>query len=59
MPQLTEKFNMTLQAEIEVITSPTSSDLDPVARNLSMVENDPDIVVACVYDQGCAEGWLV
>ena len=57
MPQLTEKFNMTLQAEIEVITSPTSSDLDPVARNLSMVENDPDIVVACVYDQGCAE-WV-
>ncbi len=57
MPGLTEKFNLTLQAEIEVISSPTSDDLDPVARNLSMAENDPDIVVACVYDQGCAE-WV-
>lgn len=57
MPGLAEKFNLTLQAEIEVIKSPTSDDLDPVAFNLSMAENDPDIVVACVYDQGCAE-WV-
>ncbi len=57
MPELADKFNLTLQAEIEVISSPTTAELDPVARNLSMVENDPDIVVACVYDQGCAE-WV-
>ena len=57
LPGLADKFNLTLQAEIEVVSSPTSVDLDPVARNLSMVENDPDIVVACVYDQGCAE-WV-
>lgn len=57
LPELADKFDLTLQAEIEVVSSPTSVDLDPVARNLSMVENDPDIVVACVYDQGCAE-WV-
>ena len=57
MPGLADKFNLTLQDEIEVVSSPTSVDLDPVARNLSMAENDPDIVVACVYDQGCAE-WV-
>eukprot|EP00574_Skeletonema_japonicum_P006819 CAMPEP_0201718370 /NCGR_PEP_ID=MMETSP0593-20130828/3891_1 /ASSEMBLY_ACC=CAM_ASM_000672 /TAXON_ID=267983 /ORGANISM="Skeletonema japonicum, Strain CCMP2506" /LENGTH=894 /DNA_ID=CAMNT_0048208651 /DNA_START=50 /DNA_END=2734 /DNA_ORIENTATION=- len=57
MPELADMYNLTLQAEIEVISSPTTAELDPVARNLSMVENDPDIVVACVYDQGCAE-WV-
>jgi hypothetical protein len=31
--------------------------LDPIARNLSMAENDPDVVVTCVYDSGCAE-WI-
>lgn len=57
MSDLAEKFNLDLQAEIEVVTSPTAEDLDPVARNLSMAENDPDIVVTCVYDKGCSE-WV-
>jgi len=31
--------------------------LDPIAVNMSRSEEDPDVVVTCVYDKGCAE-WI-
>ena len=55
MPALADKYNLTLKDEIEISSSPTSDDLDPIARNLSVT--DPDIVVSCFYDQACAE-WV-
>mmetsp|Transcript_37887 Transcript_37887/g.64709 ORF Transcript_37887/g.64709 Transcript_37887/m.64709 type:complete len:798 (+) Transcript_37887:172-2565(+) len=41
----------------EVPASPTSEQLDPVAANFSRPESNPDVVVTCVYDRGCA-AWI-
>jgi hypothetical protein len=57
MPDLAERFGLELQSQTQVVASPTVDVLDPIARNLSMAENDPDVVVTCVYDSGCAE-WI-
>ena len=57
LPSLAEQFGMVVQSQTEVVSGPTAEDLDPVARNLSMAEANPDVVVTCVYDKGCAE-WI-
>lgn len=57
LPSLAAQHGIVLQSETEVPGSPLAEDLDPVARNLSMPEYDPDVVVTCVYDAGCAE-WI-
>lgn len=57
LPNLAEQFGLELQSETLVVASPTAEALDPIAKNLSKVEADPDVVVTCVYDSGCAE-WI-
>ncbi|KAL7543364.1 hypothetical protein ACHAXR_013073 [Thalassiosira sp. AJA248-18] len=57
LPDLAEQFGLIVQSQTEVPASPTAEHFDPVARNLSLPENDPDVVVTCVYDKGCAE-WV-
>ena len=57
LPELAEEHGLTVQSEIEVQASPTGEDLDPIAMNMSRPEEDPDVVVTCVYDAGCSE-WI-
>lgn len=57
LPELAEQHGLIVQSQTEVIASPTGEDLDPIARNMSQPEADPDVVVTCVYDAGCAE-WI-
>jgi len=55
LPELAEQHGLIVQTQTEVQAS--SPDLDPIARNMSRPEEDPDVVVTCVYDKGCAE-WI-
>ncbi|KAL7546238.1 hypothetical protein ACHAWF_009574 [Thalassiosira exigua] len=57
LPDLAAQYGMELTSMTEVAASPGAEELDPVARNLSAAEVDPDVVVTCVYDKGCAE-WI-
>lgn len=57
LPELAEQFGLTVQSQTEVAASPTAEHFDPVAKNLSLPEANPDVVVTCVYDKGCAE-WV-
>lgn len=57
LPDLTKQFGLELQSETLVVASPTAEALDPIASNFSTAESDPDVVVTCVYDSGCAE-WI-
>ena len=57
LPGLAEEHGMTLLSQTEVPASPAAADLDPIAANFSKAESDPDVVVTCVYDAGCAE-WI-
>mmetsp|Transcript_13827 Transcript_13827/g.27569 ORF Transcript_13827/g.27569 Transcript_13827/m.27569 type:complete len:824 (-) Transcript_13827:377-2848(-) len=48
---------MILQGASPFETGPTKEDFLPLAQNLSMPENDPDVVVTCTYDAACKE-WV-
>jgi len=54
---LAVKHGLEIKSQTEVPSTPSAEHLDPVARNLSMSELNPDAVVTCVYDAGCAE-WI-
>jgi len=57
LPGLAERHGMTLLSQTEVPASPTALDLDPISAEFSRPGKDPDVVVTCVYDAGCAE-WI-
>ena len=54
---LAQEHGLEIRSQTEVPASPTAEHLDPVARNLSSTELNPDTVVTCVYAAGCAE-WI-
>mmetsp|Transcript_39373 Transcript_39373/g.84905 ORF Transcript_39373/g.84905 Transcript_39373/m.84905 type:complete len:936 (-) Transcript_39373:392-3199(-) len=54
---LAQEHGLEIKSQTEVPSSPSVADLDPVARNLSMSETDPDVVVTCVYAEACAN-WI-
>ena len=49
------EFDLTLTSETMVVASPTQANLTSVAQQ--MIDEDPDVVVTCVYDAGCVE-WM-
>ena len=49
------EYNMTLTSETLVVASPTQENLTSVVEQ--MVEENPDVVITCVYDAGCVE-WV-
>lgn len=55
LDDLALKHGLEIRSQTEVPASPTAEDLDPAARNVSLL--DPDVVVTCVYADGCA-GWI-
>lgn len=57
LPALAQQFGLDVLSMTEIVSSPTSDDLDPVAKNFSAAESNPDVVVTCVYDQGCSQ-WI-
>lgn len=57
IPSLVPQYGMSLQREIYLGKSPTADDLHPIAVNMSSPEQDPDVVVACVYADTC-QTWV-
>jgi len=55
VPDLADTHSLTVTSENLVIASPKQSDLESVVNK--MVEEDPDVVVTCVYASGCTE-WV-
>lgn len=47
-PGLAEEFGMTMTSATEVVKTPNSTMLEPIAEQLK--EEDPDVVITCVYD---------
>jgi len=47
-PDLAEQFGMTMTSATEVMKTPNTTVLDPIAESLR--EEDPDVVITCVYD---------
>lgn len=47
-PELAEKFGMAITSATEVTKTPNTTVLDPIAESLK--EEDPDVVITCVYD---------
>jgi branched-chain amino acid transport system substrate-binding protein len=48
VPDLAEKYGMTMTSASEVVETPNSTVLDPIAESLK--DEDPDVVITCVYD---------
>ncbi|KAL7549862.1 hypothetical protein ACHAWF_016594 [Thalassiosira exigua] len=57
LPELAEAHGLTVLGMDEVPRGPTRDVLLPIARNMSRPEEDPDVVVTCTYEAGCAE-WM-
>ena len=55
IPDLADIYDMTVTSMNEVPSNPNITALSPVAEKLS--EEDPDVVVTCVYDTGCVN-WM-
>ncbi len=47
-PDLAEEFGMTMTSATQVVKTPNATVLEPVAESLK--EEDPDVVITCVYD---------
>jgi len=55
VPDLATEHSMTLKSEHIVTNSPTQTEFAPVVDQF--VDEDPDVVVTCVYAAGCTE-WI-
>ena len=54
---LTRATNMIIQGENKMGEAPKKEDFLPIARNMSLAENNPDVVITCTYDAACKE-WI-
>lgn len=57
LPAMVPGYGMVLQGESSMGKSPKMDDFFPIATNMSKPENDPDVVVTCVYGDTCKE-WV-
>ncbi|KAL7535211.1 hypothetical protein ACHAXR_006348 [Thalassiosira sp. AJA248-18] len=57
LPAMVPGYGMILQGESSMGKSPKVDDFFPIAKNMSKPENDPDVVVTCVYGDTCKE-WV-
>ena len=55
VPGLADEHDLNVTSENEVVASPTEDDLEPMVQK--MMDEDPDIVVTCVYAAACTE-WI-
>jgi hypothetical protein len=57
LEHLARATNMIIQGEHEMMEAPKKEDFLPIARNMSLPENNPDVVITCTYDAACKE-WI-
>ena len=55
IPDLANEYDLELTSHQQVEPSPNVTVLTELARNIS--QQDPDIVMTCVYDEGC-QNWM-
>ena len=55
VPGLAGEHGLDVTSQNEVVSSPLEADLEPMVQQ--MIDEDPDVVVTCVYAEGCTE-WI-